>query len=75
MEVINGYQICESKRHGKAVKGTKRTSSFQVRKPLPEGYLLLFQKSFPVSDYVKKQRAFNAAKEFAKKQPPTATER
>ena len=65
-----GYDIVESSRHGKAVKGTKTSSSIQVRKPLGNdgAYLLQKQISFPINDPVKREKAFEKAKEFVDKE-------
>lgn len=63
-----GYTIVESERHGKAVKGTKKTTSIQVREPMGNGYLLKKQISYPIHDYDKKQKAIEKAKKYVDEQ-------
>jgi hypothetical protein len=63
-----GYTIVESSRPGAAVKGTKITSSIQVRKSCGDGYLLKKQISFPVNNAVKKAEAYEKAKKFVDKE-------
>lgn len=64
-----GYIIIESSRHGKAVKGTKKNSSIQVREPAGnDGYFLKKQISFPINNPVKRLAAIEKAKKFVDEQ-------
>lgn len=64
--------IVESSRHGKAVKGTKKTSTIQVREytymkgsDKPSGYFLKGQFRFTVGDMASKAAAEAKAKKYA----------
>lgn len=60
-----GFEIVESSRHGKAVKGQKIKSSIQVREPMgSDGYLLKKQIPFTAKDSIKKQMALDKAKKW-----------
>ena len=61
---LNGLVIWESDGHGKAVKGTKKTSSIQVRQYMSNGYMLLKQKTFPVDDTAKRDKAIYKCEMF-----------
>ncbi len=62
----SGIKIVESTGHGKAVAGTKRTSSFQVREYIHTGgYMLRGQFRFVCSNRMSKIAARWKAKEFA----------
>jgi hypothetical protein len=68
---VNSLEIWESDRHGKAVKGKKKTSSIQVRGigGVSGGYLLFKQYSFSINDPVKKELAIQKAEKFANEMP------
>jgi len=65
-----GYEIAESIGHGKAVKGTKRTATIQVRQPAYQdkahkerrGYYLRAQVRFNVGDREGRKQAIEKAK-------------
>lgn len=58
------FNIEESTRHGKAVKGQKKTSSIQIQQPFGEGYLLRKTISFPAHDCEKRKEAIEKAKKL-----------
>lgn len=65
MMEYKGYLIEESHRHGKCVKGEKKTSSIQVNLPFGNGsYLNRKNFSFPVDDLIKREKAIEKAKKF-----------
>jgi hypothetical protein len=57
-----GYEIVESSGHGKNVKGYKKTTTNQVRKPCPTGYYLKAQIRFIVGEDKERIRAIQKAK-------------
>lgn len=61
-------KVVESQRHGKATKGNKKTSSWQVRDYCLTGtdYLLLKQVTFKRGSIEAKNSAYMKALEFAK---------
>ena len=66
IEELNGMVIFESDGHGKAVKGTKKTSGIQVRQYISNGYLFLANFSFPVNDKEARNRAIEKARIYIK---------
>lgn len=61
-------QIQISQGHGKAVKGTKKTSTIQVIEPLEKGYLLRKQFRYIVGDTVSKTKALAKAIKYINEQ-------
>lgn len=59
-----GFYIEESTRHGKAVAGTKKTSSIQIQQELGNGYLCLKSISFPVDNCYARKEAIEKAKKL-----------
>ena len=59
-------KIQESKGHGKAGKGLKKTSTIQVVEVLNEGFLLMKQFRFKVEDSASRLRAEEYAEEYVK---------
>lgn len=64
IEDYRDYTIFDSDGHGKATKGTKKTTSIQVRQYMQEGYLLLKSISYPVGDLVKRKAAIEKARKY-----------
>jgi len=63
IENYKNFQLWESDRHGKDVKGTKLTSSIQIRDyRVREGYLLVKQISFKLGNWENRLKAILKAK-------------
>lgn len=66
---INGFVIYESDRHGKNVKGGKKTTGMQVREYMDGGgYLLLHTVSFPINDVGKREAAIKRCETYINEQ-------
>ena len=65
----NGYVIGYARGHGKAVSGTKRTSTVEVREPLPGGYLIKKTFRFRVDDPEGIRAAVQKAEAWADEHP------
>jgi hypothetical protein len=65
-ETYKGFVLCESKRHGKCVKGRKKTTSIQIRdvRNVFDGYFLKKQISYPVGNIEKRDESIEKAKDF-----------
>lgn len=60
-----GFDILESTGHGKAVAGTKISSSIQIQQPVgSNGYLIRKTISFPAHDIEKREAAIEKAKQL-----------
>jgi len=60
------YSIRESRGHGKACNGAKKTSTIQVIEPNGDGYFLVKQFRFKGGDFDSKRKAINKAKTWIK---------
>lgn len=62
---MSKLRVVESTGHGKACKGRKRTSTFQVIEPIPGGgHYLKRQFRFTVGDEASRKRALQKAREY-----------
>lgn len=63
---MNRLQVIQSRGHGKACRGMKRTATFQVIEPSGDGYLVKKQFRFTIGDDASRGKALRKAEEFAK---------
>lgn len=68
IDEINGFVIWESDGWGKAVKGTKKTTTIQVRRFLPAsgGYMQLAQFQYLIGNFEKREAAIQKARDYIK---------
>lgn len=60
-----GYIIAESRGHGKALKGAKRTATIQIREPVNEDIFLIKKiVRFRAGDQDQKEKAIARAKQY-----------